>query len=194
LTSKVGICNLALSNIGKPDIQDINEASAEALACKRFYDQTLAVLLEKYPWRWAQHTAALAEVTNTKSNRWLKAFRRPSDCRKLLYVCDELMLDADDRHASPYAIEGATIYCDIETAYAVYIKDQTDPTKFPALFVEALSWHLAVRLAMPLTRDPKMRADAYQLAERTTAMAEAMDANEQRENTDTFVEAIEVRK
>lgn len=194
MTSKVSICNLALANVGKPDeIQSIDEASAEAKACKRFYDQTLGVLLESYPWRFAGKTQALAEIVNLKPNRWRKAFQRPSDCRKIRRITDTLMLDDTDAKGTPYAVEGTVIYCDVDIAWLEYTADQTDPTTFPALFIDALSWHLAVRLSMPLTRDPKIRADAYQLAERMTMAAQVHDANEVREVHDPAARALEAR-
>ena len=195
MTSKVSICNLALANIAASGIQDINEATAEARACRLFYDQVLGSLLEAYPWRFAQRTVAMAEVTNTKPLKWRKAFRRPSDCRKVLMVTDEAMADYIPGlpMGIPYAIEGDTIHCDLDVAYLVYTAAQTDPTKFTALFVEALAWQLAVRLSMPLTRDPKVRADAYQLAERMTTAAAVADANEQRETTDTPARILEAR-
>lgn len=185
MTSKVSICNLALANVAKPEIQDIDEASAEAQACRRFYDQTLAMMLEMYPWRFATVTVPLAEVVNAKSLKWAKAFQRPSDCRKIRCVTDELMLDyvpgLDMGH--PYEVEGAVIYCSLDAAYLTYTAGVTDPTRFSALFIEALSWQIAVKLAMPLTRDPKVRADAYQLADRTTTAAMVADANEVRETS-----------
>lgn len=185
MTSTVSICNMALANIAKPDeIQSLDEDSAEAKACKRFYGQTLTAMIEAYPWRFAGKTAALAEIVNVKPKRWARAYQRPSDCRKVRRLTDALMLPDVDAVGVPLEIEGSTIFCNVAPAYLEYTADQTDPTKFSGLFVEALSWQLAVKLAMPLTRDPKVRADAYQLAERTTVAAQIHDANEVRQSTD----------
>ena len=195
MTSKVSICNMALANVGKPDITTIDEDSAEARACRVYYDQTLAALLEVYPWRFARRTVAMAEVTNAKPNRWQKAFRRPSDCRKVLIVADE---DGGDFVPGlligvPYEIEGNTVYCDLDVAYMTFTADQPDPTIYSALFIDALSWQLTVRLAMPMTRDSKVRADAYQLADRMTTTAAVHDANEVRISTDTPSPILEAR-
>jgi len=200
MSSVISICNLALSNIAKPDIQDIDEDSAEAVACKRFYAHTLDVLLQSYPWRFARTTQALAEVANTRADRWGYAYQRPTDCLKVLRVSDVYDLaymqsDGLSVIAGGYAydIEGDTVYCGLTPAYLVYTQRLTDPTKFPPLFIEALAWHLAVRLAMPLTRDPKVRADAYQLAVQTFGQAGVADANEVREVEDAPSRAIEGR-
>lgn len=194
MTSKVSICNLALSNVAAGNITSLTEESAEARACNQFYDQTLASLLESYHWRFARRAVALAEVTNTKPGKWRKAFRRPSDCRKLRRITDALMLDDTDAKGVANEQEGSVIFCNLDVAYLEYTADQPDPTKFPALFVDALSWLLAVKLAMPLTRDPKVRADAYQVAQRSRSDAEIADANEHRETTDYEPNTMGARK
>jgi hypothetical protein len=68
----------------------------------------------------------------------------------------------------------------------------TDPTKFSPLFVVALSWHLSAWLAMPMTRDPKIRRDAFQIAQQMQGEAAERDANQTRatsEFTSSFLEA-----
>lgn len=200
MSSVVFICNLALSNIGKSNISDVNEDSAEARYCKQFYAHTRDMLLQAYPWRWAQRTQILAEITNDKLNRWGHAYRRPSDCLKARRVLDRMLTDyiPHDRETVKgggfaYDIEGSTIYTDLDPAYLEYTRRAEDPTVYPPLFQDALSWQLAVRLAMPLTRDPKVRADAYQLAQQVQGQAAEADANEVRKVDDNPAEMIEAR-
>jgi hypothetical protein len=200
MSSIVFICNLALSNIGKENISSLTEESAEARACKQFYAHTRDTLLQAYPWRWAGRTLAMAEVINNKPNRWDHAYQRPSDCLKIRRVVDEMLLDyvpyelrAVKAGGFDYAVEGSVIYTNLTPAYLEYTARIDDPTEFPPLFQDALAWHLAVRLSMPLTRDPKIRADAYQLAVRVQGEAAAADANEQREVSDYPAEMMEAR-
>lgn len=200
MSSVISICNLALSNIGKPDIQDINEVSAESKACKQFYEHTRDLLLQSYPWRFAQTTAALASVTNTKADRWGYAYQRPNDCLKVLRIADVYDVPFAESDGSliiagghSYDIEGDKVFCYLAPAYLTYTRRLIDPTKYPPLFIETLSWHLAVRLAMPLTRDPKVRADAYQLAVQSFGQAGVADANEVRQVEDAPARAIEAR-
>lgn len=200
MSSVVFICNLALSNIGKANISSLTEGSAEARACNQFYAHTRDTLLQSYPWRWAGKTEAMAEVANNKSARWDYAYQRPIDCLKIRRVLDEMLQDYVPYEARSvkaggfdYAVEGSTIYCNLSPAYLDYTRQADDPTQFPPLFQDALAWHLAVRLAMPLTRDPKIRADAYQLAASMTGQAAAADANEVREVTDYPAEMMEAR-
>lgn len=194
MTSIVSICNLALTNLGKENISALSEATAEARACNQFYAHVRDILLQAYPWRFAGKTQSMAEVTNTKVGAWGYAYDRPSDCLKVRWLRPEYAIDdpstVADEIAVPYDIEGNTIYCNFSPAFLRYTTRLTDPTKYSPLFVEALAWHLAVRLAMPLTRDPKVRADAYQLAVQTTGAAETADANEVRETSNHASEFV----
>lgn len=199
MTSIVSICNLALSNLGKDNISALGDAGAEARAARQFYDQTLDTLLQAYPWRFAGKTEALAQITNTEAGKWLYAYQRPNDCLKVRWIRPQYSVDdpcgqsMQEEIANPYEVEGEAIFCHLSPAFLRYTRRMTDPTKFSPLFVEALSWHLAVRFAMPLTRDPKQRAEAYQLAQQTLGLAQVADANEVRETSDHDSELVEVR-
>lgn len=190
MSSEVAICNLALSAIGGDNINAMSDAGTEAKACRQFYAHTRDLLLQMYPWRFAGKTAALAAlVDNDKEGRWLAAYARPTDCLKVRWVRQayspaDAHITAAQEVGNPYEIEGSTIYCNLSPAFLRYTYRLTDPTKFPPMFIEALAAALAVRLAMPITRDSKVRADMWQLAERTRAQAEMLDANEERETSD----------
>lgn len=199
MTSVVSICNLALSNLGADNISALSDAGAEARACRQFYEQTRDALLQVYPWRFAGKTQALAEVTNTEAGKWGYAYQRPNDCLKVRWVRPQYSTDDpcaqthQEEISNPYDVEGETVFCNLSPAFLRYTFRLIDPTKFSPLFVETLSWHLATRLAMPLTRDLKMRNDAYQLAMQTRGQAEVADANETRETSDHDSELVEVR-
>lgn len=195
MASVVSICNLALSNIGKDNIAALTDAGAEARACSQFYEHTRDTMLQAYPWRFAGVTQSLAEITNPKLGQWSKAYSRPSDCLKVRWVRpayseDEPALTAQDEIQIPFELEGKSIYCNLSPAFLRYTARLVDPSLFPPLFIDALAWHLAVRLAMPLTRDPKLRADAWQVATQMTGQAQMMDANEQRETSDHVSELV----
>lgn len=195
MASVVSICNLALSNIGKDNIQALTDAGAEARACSQFYEHTRDILLHGYPWRFAGETVSLAQITNDRVGQWKYAYRRPSDCLKVRwlrpqYSDQEVPMTVQEELAIQYEIEGDVIYTNISPAFLRMTQNVSDPTKFPPLFIEALAWHLSVRLAMPLTRDPKVRAEAFQMATMATGQAQMMDANEQRETSDHATELV----
>lgn len=190
MSSVVSICNLALSNIGKDNINALTEATAEARACNQFYEHVRDIMLQAYPWRFAGKTASLAELTNDKPGAWGYAYKRPTDCLKARWIRPEYSLtdcfpqSLQEEISNPYEIEGDKVYCNLSPAFLRYTVRLSDPTKYSPLFVEALSWALAVRLAMPLTRDQSKRKEAYDLAQVARGQAEMADANETRETSD----------
>jgi hypothetical protein len=191
MASTVSICNLALGHLGADKIDALTEASTEARACNRFYSQTLdALLAAGHPWRFARHEAVLAEVTGVTGGRWSHTYALPADLLRVREVrppdgtLSGVILPGDltsrDEGGAPYALFGDRLLTDLSPVSLSYIRRVDDPTKFPPLFVEALSWHLAARLAMPLTRDANQRQAAFQMALQTQAAASAADANDER--------------
>lgn len=193
MTSTVEICNLALSNIGKSNIVSLSEASAEARACNQFFGVTLRLLISSYPWRFSVKQASLAEIENNRVGEWGYAYQVPIDCMSPIRIREEFtatpIIPSDVAaylmpEGNRYDVAGETIYCDLSPAVLIYSSDLTDTSKLPPLFVEALAWHLAVRLCMPLTRDPTIRKATFDMANRVLAQAQADDANMVRTSTD----------
>lgn len=192
MSSVVYICNLALSHIRAGSITSLDEASAEARACKLHYDQARRVLLSSHAWMWARKREAMASLTNTREAAWAYAYRRPSDCLKFLGVQDDYLAKSDP-NPTLHEIEGTTIYSHLTPGIAVYVADESDPTRFPPLFIDALAAALAARLATPLTGDRSIKADALQLAQQAFNVAAAADANEDTDRPDYVPEPIEAR-
>lgn len=203
MASVISICNAALSNIGAANISSLTEASAEARACNQFYEQTRDTFLQSFDWKIAGRTAALAEVVNDKPGRWAHAYRLPSDCLKVRtirpnydpegigYASIKSGLD-EIKATAAYEIEGQTLYTNLGTALLFYTYRLTDPSKLSPLMVEALAWNLAVPLAMPITKDAKVRADAKNIAQVETAAASAADVGQavgSSSFTSSFIEA-----
>ncbi|MBL4877114.1 MAG: hypothetical protein JKY10_11560 [Cohaesibacteraceae bacterium] len=178
MTSRVEICNLALSNIGKGvPISDLNEASEEARQCQLHYPMARDTLLQLYPWRFAEKTLSMAEVENDWAERWSHAYQQPSGILKLLRIIPGLDIENAINPVS-YGRRGERIYCNHAPAFLSFITRIDDPVKFPPLFVDALSWALSARIAFPLTRDARLRQEINQTAREIRASAETSDAND----------------
>jgi hypothetical protein len=174
LASVVDICNQALSHLGdSATVASIDppEGSAQAEHCARFYFAALGTLLEMHPWAFATRRATLAAVANPSST-WAYAYALPSNAVNLISI---LAPDAsDDYSASPKTsvydnmVGGAytpqefspetddagndiilTNQADAVLRYTVLV---SDTTKFSPLFVEALTWLLASKLAGPVLK------------------------------------------
>lgn len=176
--SVTSICNMALANIGKASaIANIDEQSAEARACKTYYDVQRKALLQSYPWSFAERIASLAALTtNDRDELWAYAYARPAGVLKIKRVIAYNDLPRYE-HGETYAYAGSTIYTNVSPAYLEYIDDVQDAGRFPADFEIALSWYLAISIAVPLTRDIQIRDNAFKMAMVMAARASANDAN-----------------
>lgn len=156
MSTPVDICNLALGHIGKPEINSLEEASAEARECRRFYDPTRRAMLQLSDWTFARRRVVLAQVANDYAERWGYKYSRPAGALKMLRV---LPPDTDLRQNPrpiPFEVREGFVFTDLAPATAEYTTDAVDTSRFSALFIEALSFRIAQRVSRPLTKSTKL--------------------------------------
>lgn len=173
MASVVDICNQALSHLGDgATVASIDppEGSAQAEHCARFYPAALAALLEMHPWAFATRRITLAAVNNP-STTWAYAYALPSGCINLISI---LAPDATDDYSANvagglYTPQNFSLEID-ENGNDIILTNQvdavlryvvlvSDTTRFSPLFVEALTWLLASKLAGPVLKgDAGMQA------------------------------------
>lgn len=188
MASAVSICNLALSRLGdSATIASIDppEGSAQAEHCAVFYPMALGHMLERHGWRFATRRAALA-LLEANSWDWRHAYAVPSTMIRAMAVL--LPTDAKDAESQPFESETAAdgtplILTNVGQAVLRYTVQVDDPTKFPPLFVDALSWLVASYVAGPLLKGESGAAAGkacLQQFERVLSLAIASDANQKR--------------
>lgn len=183
--SIVGICNLAISNIGSSvEINDLTENTADARACNRYYETARDEVLRAFPWPFSLRVATLALVAEAPTSEWSFSYAYPSDALRFLRILGTTR-NPNRSQRVPYTIGGdgvgrTLVYTDQSGAQAQYIQRVTDPTFWPADFVTCLGLLLSVYLAPRLTSgDPyKLRSQNQQLYEAKLGAAEASAANE----------------
>lgn len=162
MPSVIDIANQALSHLGdSATVASIDppEGSAQAEHCARFYPLALAAMLEMHNWSFATRRITLAPVANPSST-WQYCYALPNNAISLLAV---LAIDAIDDYSGldytpqQFVVETDALGSDIlltnqSTAVLRYTVLVTDPTKFSPLFVEALGWLLASKLAGPVLK------------------------------------------
>lgn len=201
-TDTVGIWNQAISRLGiSTEIQTTAEDTAEANACRRFFEQCRDEMLEEYPWPFAKVTVALQLVTTAPTTEWGYAYGYPSNCLSLRRILGAARNETRQTRV-PYllgrhAVTGAPlIYTDWPNAVAEYTQAITDTTAFSPLFVQALSYKLAMNIGPRLMAgDPfNLVAKAeqrYRVAMTTTATS---DANEEQPEVAPESEFIRARE
>lgn len=175
MLTELEICNLALSRIGQREIADLNEVSAEAVACKRHYSIARDSLLRSYWWNFAKSDATLTLAAD-KPAEWGFAFDLPDDLIAARYVVPPIRFG---RKRVAYEIAGRKLWTDENEVSIIYTRKVTDPTLFDSLFVRSLFHRLAADMVGPLTLDPRKSQIEEQMFLASLAEARATDAIEE---------------
>lgn len=161
-----GICNAALMLIGASNtIGSIDEQSANALRCKRLYDQARLGVLARHGWRHAIQRAQLARLVEVPPFEWPYYYQLPADFVRLVDIYADQSARSHLQRYVQEAISSDTesklvIATDAEQVFVRYIADNRasrDVNQMPALFREALTFRLARDLAMEITEHMNRR-------------------------------------
>lgn len=187
-TTALEVCNAALLYVGNGQtINDFDEVTQEAKACKAFYAKTRDELLEKAWWKFATKRADLAvlsspdvETADARSG-WAYTYQLPADCLQPRYIWSGNRTPTPDDRV-PFDVEEVLFLTDQEDCELVYTFQQTVVARFSALFVEALAWALATKLALVVPVKPELAKLAE--AKALQALRSAAAANARGERVD----------
>lgn len=161
MSSKIDICNLALTHLGQKAIADIDDPIETARKLKAIYDNNRDSLLRisSINWNFACVIGSLAEDDVHTVTGWSNIYTYPVSCLKIRKVYSDT--GATNPFPEEYKVVNdvtdnvVLIATNIESpAYVEYTRTMTDETKFDPLFVQALAYKLAADLAIPLGGDP----------------------------------------
>lgn len=159
MASSVEIANMALSHLGTgKEIASFTENSAEANACRRFYDTALDKTLRGSNWPFATRFQTLNLITVDPNEEWLFSYRYPTDCLQAIRIISGIKNEAKQDRIDYRIVNqttGQEIYTDRENAILEYTVAVTDVNLFPSDFKMALSFLLAHYIAPRVTKgDP----------------------------------------
>lgn len=193
MSSKMQIWNMAISHLGiSKEIASETEQTAEAKACRRFYETTLKNVLKDHSWPFASKIATLNLISSNPNTEWAYSYRYPTDC---LFFRRILSGNRNDTPATkvPYAVSqdssATIIFTDATNAVAEYTRNITDESFFSSDFETAVSYRLAHYIAPRLTAgDPfnlgQKALQTYQL-ELSRAVANSFNEDQSVELQDT---------
>lgn len=183
MAGDLDICNLALSHIGKEQIQAMDQKGAAAEQCRLHFTPALHAALASFDWSFARMVKTLPALSGyTFSYPYAYAFTLPADCLRVRDI--EPISPHEPRDQRRFKIgrnplgDGRVIYTVRAAPVFVYTTSNIDLASIDDQFVECFSYHLAAKLAMPLTRDLKIRAEMMKWAINLTGQAQAASANE----------------
>ena len=187
--AKIDICNMALGHLGVGrEIADfVTDKTAEASACRRFYDLALECVLQDYPWPFAIKQIAMDLVTAEPADsneEWGYSYRYPADAVLIRRILSGGRNDNRQTRASWKKIQDASgllIWTDESDAWCEYVSRETTTTYYTPSFVRALSHRLASDIAPFLTGgDPyQLQRQQLQLHLLEISKAQANSANEE---------------
>lgn len=168
-TTDISIINTALLMIGANDINSLSDATAEAKLANSVYQDIKNSLLQYNPWRFSLKQKDLGgALVSDPLFKWEKQYQLPSD---LLRVIN---LEGD----APYEIYEDKICTDVSPCRIVY-QANIQEKDFPSYFVRCLNFHLASTFAVSLLDDAAKMQMFEQRADKETARARNIDAQQQ---------------
>lgn len=198
MSSDIEICNLALSRVAVTQaIASFTERSKEAEQCRVLYPHLREVVLQEFPWPFAESIVALASL-GSPAPGWAFRYRYPADCLKIRNIVQPgfrraLSSDMEIPYQIGYDAGGRVIHTDQPEAVCRFTFKVEDSTFFDALFVEALAWRLAMDLALPLTSKPDLQQFAAQQYQMALTLAEGSAFQESQSDPEPESEFVTVR-
>jgi hypothetical protein len=183
----VTVCNLALGELRAPAIADIDEATTEAAECKRYYPHCLKLLLERYDWSFNTRISTLALLSaNPRASEWTYAYSVPAGMASPKRLVPPESWPVGTGAAPPfpvsgqaYIVEDGVLYSHVPGAILEYSVRDLEEASMSALFMDALAYALAARLAVPLRDSSTTKGQLLQQAEVAAQRAIADDINRQ---------------
>ncbi len=198
MSSDIEICNLALSRVAVTKaIASFTERSIESEQCRVLYPHLREVVLQEFPWPFAESIVALASL-GSPAPGWAFRYRYPADCLKIRNIVQPgfrraLSSDMEIPYQIGYDAGGRVIHTDQPEAVCRFTFKVEDSTFFDALFVEALAWRLAMDLALPLTSKPDLQQFAAQQYQMALTLAEGSAFQESQSDPEPESEFVTVR-
>ncbi|GFM29270.1 hypothetical protein [Novosphingobium sp. PY1] len=207
MASLIQLCNRALANVAKGQIASLNEDTLESRECVRFAQPLLDEMIS-----WSDNIplgrrrVVLAQVTNDRPAEWLYAYVVPNDMETPLGIRGVEDDATDLPEGGPFnfplqagyplrfVFEGDKIYTNVETATLIYTASTVPASELGALMQKAFVDELAVRIATPLSKEPKITETLTRVAELSRARALAHEENRMGQRQTSYVSEAELAR
>jgi hypothetical protein len=174
MASVIEICNNALLDLGEDPITALTEGSQAARLCNQRWPAVRDAVLRAHPWNCAMELAELSVNATAPTFKWDYSYNLPANFLRLAGV-----FDSSENLITDYEVVGKKILINATAPiYIGYVKRETDPTKYDALLVEALSARLSAAIAYSLTGSTTLVEAMWTLYQNKMIEARGMDARE----------------
>jgi hypothetical protein len=180
--SDVEIANMALSYLKAQQIQAFTDPSESASQAQRhFWPSVATVLACDIDWNFARaRRVAVASLDFSIPAGWTYAWEYPSDAIRVRGVAKDFASEPE-----PYFEVGQNdetgdkvLYTTRAAPVIIFTRQVRNTFLFDPVFVEALSWLLASKMAVPLTTDFEKMKTCFQMYQNWILTAAAATLNE----------------
>jgi hypothetical protein len=177
ITTATDIANLALAELGARQIGDIeNDTTEEAKACRQHFTRVRDGLLREHQWNFAL-TRAQLNATTDPTTEWGTAWTLPTNCVRFIRI----VTTDPTNPVRDFALEGRLLLVNdvdktTDHVNIVYISNGVAITSWDSLFIDALVFCLAAKIANRVTQSPGL-ADAMVTKFKNLALPAATNAD-----------------
>lgn len=188
MSSKVELCNLALTRIGASRITALDDTTVEAKDCNAIYDIVAKQTMALGQWPSVIRRASLAQLVDTPTYEFTYSYQLPNNpkCLRLLSINEYKVGEI------PFAIEGSTLLTDESTVSIKYLAYVTDTESYDIYLEQAIVDRLCAELVYKITgqRTAMREMLEYSRAHAKELLAEASLGSNSAEyvNSDTFID------
>jgi hypothetical protein len=155
MSSKIHICNVALSILGSDSIRSFDESNKRSRMCDVFFDSVRDYLLAKFDWPFARSFAKLQQLdrTGVDTPTGVYAYQLPTDC---ITPRDIFPSGSKDW----WEVMGTVLFCKKSSdVYLYYTKREISTGMFSPTFEHLLALGMAVKMGPAIIQDKTILAN-----------------------------------
>ena len=171
-TTALEIANAALLELGIRSITAFTDATQTARTVNALYENVKEEVLGGYPWRFARGQVTLLRCAQAPVP-WESAYEIGEDVLNIITVYEGDQKVVLERMGDTIVTMTGEESTDTMTAE---VTNNVDESLWPAYFRQAFVLHLAAALAMPLTKDDKLRQLYEENSYRRMQIAKSRDS------------------
>lgn len=178
MTTKLKLYNRALSHLSTVRLANLTEDRKERYELDAVYDECLQEMLELGLWKFAMRASLMTADPGIEPTFGpAYAYAIPTDFVRLAGITSDPEFKVE---VSDYTEENGVWYTSINEMYVRYVSNDVsyglNLSLYPENYCSAFGTHMALRAALPITRDKATRNDLVLLNDRLLAKAKRLDA------------------
>ncbi len=173
MADKLSIINQALLLVGSAQLASPTDGTVTETTANAFYDDTIQSTLQHYTWSFATKRATLAQEVATPEFEYTYQYTLPSDAISVGFMYEA---DAEALSREKWRVENGKLLTNETSVKIRYTSRDVNEGEFSPVFVDAVVYLLASKLALSLKRDKQMQGQLLTIYEQKIAMARSVDA------------------